>query len=182
MAVISNALKEWAVVIEALLAGDTILLLRKGGIREARFTVPHIRVLLYPTYEHQRSQLLKPNIAIPQDPTPGQIALSAWAQITDVLQVSELEPLQALMPYHLWTESFAYERFKWKPKQPLSVLLLRVYALAKPINIPYRDAYSGCRSWIELEGEIEVGGAEPVLTQEEYLLRSQQIKTAIQTA
>lgn len=181
MTVISNALKEWAVVIEALLAGDTILLLRKGGIREVRFTVPHDRVLLYPTYEHQRSQLLKSDITIFSDPRPGQVALSAWAKITDVLQVSEVEQLQALMPYHIWTEPFARERLKWKPKQPLSVLLLRTYALAQPVNIPYQDAYGGCRSWIELEGAIEVGQAEPVLTQKDYLLRSQQIKAAIQT-
>jgi len=32
---LSHALKEWSVAVEALEAGKTIMLLRKGGIREA---------------------------------------------------------------------------------------------------------------------------------------------------
>ena len=30
---LSHALKEWAIVVDALAAGKTIMLLRKGGIR-----------------------------------------------------------------------------------------------------------------------------------------------------
>jgi hypothetical protein len=179
---VATALKEWAVVIEALLTGDTVLLMRKGGIREGSFTMAGDRVLLYPTYEHQRSHLLRSEaITIPQELSPGQVTLAAWANITDVLQVSEAEQLQALMPQHIWTEQFASERLKWKPKQPLSVLLLRTYALTQPVKIPEREQYGGCRSWIELESAMEIDEARPVLTQKEYVLRSQLIIEAIQT-
>jgi hypothetical protein len=51
----SHALKEWAVAVNALESGKTIMLPRKGGIHEqsGRFQVAHEQILLYPTYEHQ---------------------------------------------------------------------------------------------------------------------------------
>ena len=56
-----TALKEWAVTVDALARGQQILLLRKGGIHEDSkdFRVVHPEFLLYPTYEHQREDLLK---------------------------------------------------------------------------------------------------------------------------
>ena len=56
------ALKEWAVTVQALAKGGQVLLLRKGGIHEEGkdFRVIHPEFLLYPTYEHQREDLLKP--------------------------------------------------------------------------------------------------------------------------
>ncbi len=58
-----QALKEWAIAIEALETGKTIILLRKGGIREkgGHFQAKYLQVWLYPTYEHQKPQLLKPD-------------------------------------------------------------------------------------------------------------------------
>ena len=55
------ALKEWAVTVRALNQGSQVLLLRKGGIREEGkdFRVVHPEFILYPTYEHQRPDLLK---------------------------------------------------------------------------------------------------------------------------
>lgn len=57
----NHALKEWAVAVDALAEGKTILLLRKGGIKEEgnRFRVAYEEILLYPTYEHQQPNLLK---------------------------------------------------------------------------------------------------------------------------
>ena len=55
-----HALKEWAVTIAALEAGDQVLIVRKGGIGEKRFELPHPRFYLFPTFEHQRPELVKP--------------------------------------------------------------------------------------------------------------------------
>jgi len=46
----THALKEWAVAVDALEQGKTIMLLRKGGIHEqgGRFKVAHNQILLYP--------------------------------------------------------------------------------------------------------------------------------------
>jgi hypothetical protein len=178
MTYLNAALKEWAVAIDALLAGETILLLRKGGIREmgGQFRVTHDQVLLYPTYEHQRSHLLKSGKQ--PEPAPAQVNLKAWVQITNVLQVSAAVQLQRLLPFHIWTEQFATERLQWKPQQPLSVLLLRVYTL--PQAIPLTQLERGCRSWIELDPPIKVSEVRPVLSQAVYERRSQQVIAALQ--
>jgi hypothetical protein len=85
---LSPALKEWAVAVDALAAGQTILLLRKGGIREqgGTFAVPHRQVWLYPTYEHQKPHLLRSDYAaqvteVPSGWHPEQVKIQAWAQI-----------------------------------------------------------------------------------------------------
>ena len=53
-----HALKEWAVTCEALARGSQVLVLRKGGIGEKRFELPHARFYLFPTsvsYTHLRA-------------------------------------------------------------------------------------------------------------------------------
>lgn len=184
------ALKEWAIALEALCAGDTILLLRKGGIREGggRFSVAQSRVLLYPTYEHQQPHLLKPPYAAQVQPVPSgwhpeTVAIAAWADITHIFQITTAETVDALLPFHIWTAALAAERLKWKPQQPLYVLLLRVHRLAEVLNLPYQEAYGGCKSWIDVE--LPVGRAAnpfvdaPVLTQEQYAHRVMEIERVV---
>lgn len=183
---LNHALKEWSVAVNALTQGETILLLRKGGIREVggRFAVAHDTVLLYPTYEHQQPHLLKPQYAEPVKPVesgwhPEQIPIQAWAQITQVSAVTDAAAIAALNPFHIWTNQLATERFNWKPKQPLYLLMLRVYRLPNVVQIPYQESYGGCRSWIDLEQSIDISTATPVLSAEGYAAQVQQIKTAI---
>ena len=56
------ALKEWAVAVKALGRGEQTLILRKGGIhRDDRdFRLVHPEFLLFPTYLHQKAELIKP--------------------------------------------------------------------------------------------------------------------------
>ena len=55
------AFKEWAVTVRALAEGEQLLTLRKGGIREENrhFEIEHDRFFLYPTFDHQRNDLVK---------------------------------------------------------------------------------------------------------------------------
>src|SRR5215218_5195991 len=55
------ALKEWAVTVRALAEGEQLLTLRKGGIREENkhFELEHERFFLYPTFDHQRNNLVR---------------------------------------------------------------------------------------------------------------------------
>jgi hypothetical protein len=170
-----HTLKEWAVATDALERGETILLLRKGGIREEgkHFRVAHDEVLLYPTYEHQQPHLLKPRYAAQVQPVasgwhPETVRIGAFARITEIFQVSEREPVEGLLPHHVWNEQFAAERFGWKPRFPLYVLLLRTYRLAEEHVIPYRAEYGGCRSWIDLDAPIALDGMTAVLSDAEY--------------
>ncbi|MBE9168851.1 DUF1802 family protein [Pleurocapsales cyanobacterium LEGE 06147] len=178
---LSHALKEWCVAVEALEAGKTIMLLRKGGIREEskNFEVPYRQVWLYPTYEHQKPHLLKPEYAsgvtlVESGWHPDTVRIGSCAEITEVLSVSDSEKIEALQPYHIWNEQMISDRLKWKPRQPLSVLLLRVYLLPQPVIIPYNEAYKGCRSWLDLVEPISLENLTPVLSDHSY---NQQITT-----
>lgn len=179
---LNQALKEWAIAVNALEQGDTILLLRKGGIRETggKFSVESDRVLLYPTYEHQKPELLKANYANHVEPVPSgwhpeQVKISSVAKITHIFQVTEAERVQALQPFHVWNERFVSERLKWKPKSPLYVLLLRVARFAEPRMIDYREEYGGCRSWIALQEAFVIDTAIPVLDDTQYEARVAEI-------
>ena len=182
----THALKEWAVTVDALGRGETIMLLRKGGIREEgkHFRVAHDEVLLYPTYEHQQPALLKPAYADEVQPVasgwhPTSVPLHSWARITDIFQVTAPETVEALLPFHVWNAQFATERLGWKPRHPMYVLLLRAYRLAAPCEIAYHTAYGGCTSWIDLVEPLDVNGMQPVLDNAAYRQQTTTIRTLI---
>ena len=165
---LSHALKEWAVAVMALERGETALVVRKGGIREKAFAVPETRFLLLPGYEHQRPELLKPEYRGLMDDIPdltddGPLRFSSFAEVCGAYEVSEAEDLDALDRYHMWTPEYAESRFKWRPRKPLTVLVLRAYALPETVELPYRAEYGGCKSWIELAESVLIAGARPAL-------------------
>lgn len=182
----AQALKEWAVAINALENGQTIMLLRKGGIREhgGRFQVAHEQILLYPTYEHQQACMLKSeyaNLVKPITPNwhPETVTISSWAKITDILPISEESIVNALLPFHIWNQNFISLRLKWKPTQPLYILLLRVYKLAQIAEIPYRQEYGGCKSWIDLATSLPLNSAEPALSDFQYTQLTAEIQKIV---
>jgi hypothetical protein len=173
---LNHALKEWEIVIKALITGETIMLLRKGGIQETKgkFTLAKKQVLLYPTLEHQKPELLKENYrdqvqTVTSGWHPENVHISAWAEITDIFLVNQKDTLEKLEKYYIWTEEFISDKLKWQPNQPLYILLLRTYKLPQEILIPYKKEYGGCKSWIELEQTIEITNSPSVLPEQEYL-------------
>jgi hypothetical protein len=152
------ALKEWAVVVHALLEGEQIIDVRKGGLREEgrHFDLPSRRLWLYPTAEHQRTELLKPAyrhwIELASAASVGQpITVHGWADVVDVATVTEPEHLEALDSKLIWTDEYASSRLSWKRRDPLWVLVLRVYRLESPITVDWRESYGGCTSWVNLD-------------------------------
>jgi hypothetical protein len=168
-----HTLKEWAVAVKALELGETALVVRKGGIREKAFAVANRRFLLLPGYEHQRPELLKPEYRqllseIPDLTDDGPLRFTSFAEVRGAYEISEPESLAAIDPYHIWTPEYAESRFRWRPKKPLTVLVLRVYLLPEPVVLPYSEAYGGCKSWIELEEPVSTAGARPALSDEGF--------------
>lgn len=162
------ALKEWAVAVEALERGETALVVRKGGIREKAFAVPRTRFLFFKSYEHQNEDQLKPLyhdllLSIPERRDDGPVNLTSFAEVQGAYEISEIDELEALDPYHIWTHSYAESRLKWRPKKPLTVLVLRTHLLPEPVELSYRAEYGGCKSWIDLEVEIDTAGSRPAL-------------------
>ncbi|MGH3089847.1 MAG: DUF1802 family protein, partial [Rubrobacteraceae bacterium] len=165
--------KEWAVTVKALERGETALIVRKGGIREKAFAVEDSRFLLLPGYEHQRPELIKPEFRevlgeLPERDDTGPLYFSSFAEVVGAYEISEKEELDALDEHHMWTSEYAESRFKWRPKKPLTVLVLRTRLLPEEVVLPFREEYGGCRSWIQLKEPVSTGGATPVLSDEEF--------------
>jgi hypothetical protein len=167
------ALKEWAAVVHALLEGEQIVDLRKGGLREQgrHFDLPSRRFWLYPTAEHQRPELLKAAYRHWTDladaaPVGHPITLAGWADITDIATITEPEHLEALDSKSVWTDEYAQSRLKWKKRDPLWVLVVRVHRLHEPTTVPWNDEYGGCTSWVPLAGlpDVDVVASDPALS------------------
>jgi hypothetical protein len=181
------ALKEWAVTCQALGDGEQILLLRKGGIHEdgKDFRVIHREFLLYPTYEHQKADLLRtehqPALAsLLEQPRDGKrITFSHFAVAEEVLEVEDQQKVDDLQPHYIWTTDYAQSRLRWKPMLPLSVMLLRAYQLEAPVTVPWLPEYSGCTSWVEVLTDVPLGRLEPVLTDAEFAARVDAIKGSL---
>jgi hypothetical protein len=184
---VTTALKEWAVCERALAAGQTILLLRKGGIREPakEFRVDHERFALYPTYEHQRADLLKPAFApllertLAEAPPPGVVQVSLWLEVADAYELTDPAHLAALAPFHIWSDAYAEERLRWKPRKPLHILLVRASRLATPLTLPYEARYGGCSSWVELAEAPDPRDRRPALDDAAFAAMAAPIRAAL---
>jgi hypothetical protein len=153
------ALKEWAVVVHALLEGEQILDVRKGGLREdgRHFSVQANRFWLYPTAEHQKPDLLKEPYRHWIDlahasPVGEPITVDGWADVVRVATVTTADELDAIGSKLIWTGDYAASRLGWKQRDPLWVLALRVHRLEDRLTVPWQEEYGGCTSWVELAG------------------------------
>ena len=181
------ALKEWAVTVQALARGEQILLLRKGGIHESSkdFRVLHPEFLLYPTYEHQKGELLQPayrlalEALLEQPRDPSEITFTHFARMEEALELSEQCKVDDLEPHYIWTTAYAQSKLHWKPMLPLSVMLLRVYRLETPVTVPWLPEYGGCTSWVEDLVEVPLGNMEPVISDEEFRRRVDEVKGSL---
>ena len=181
------ALKEWAVAVDALAQGKQVLILRKGGIHrdDKEFRVVHPEFLLYPTYEHQKADLLKEEYhedlerTLEEDDIPGLVSLDYFCQVTDSFEVRDEEALERIAPYHIWTTDYAGKRLHWRPKQPLTVVLLRVYELQQPQALPVLEEYVGCKSWVDLGQDLPLGSMTPVLSDEAYEEKAEVVRKAL---
>jgi len=170
------AFKEWAVVVDALGRGGQILILRKGGISEGRggFKMEHERFLLFPTLFHQQRESVieaaqeRYDVIAPQFPPPDKLRLEYFAEVRLARRLDSPEQAAALRGQHIWRDGVIAERFDWGKEKAIFALGVRVHRLAQAIELKMLPAYGGCKSWIELEGEIETAGAEPVLTDREF--------------
>ena len=183
----SLALKEWAVAVNAMARGEQIMTLRKGGIHrdDKEFRVVHPEFLLYPTYEHQKPELLKEDYhhdlkeTLEEDDVDRLVSLTHWTEVTDVFELRDVETLARLSPHHIWTSPYAEKRLHWRPKHPLTVVLLRVYRLQQPHALPVLDEYVGCKSWVDLGQEVPLGHMTPVLNDGEYEEKAEAIRHTV---
>ncbi|MDF2923685.1 MAG: hypothetical protein K0R57_2599 [Paenibacillaceae bacterium] len=182
------ALKEWAVAIKALREGGQILVLRKGGIVEETrdFQLESHDFYLYPTYEHQKKELVKEAYREALDQAMDgwsaddtTVPLTVYAHVVEDIEIADQEELNRLSRFHIWTDTFAEERLKWKKTSPLHLLLLRVYELEQIVKLPIADEYLGCKSWVRIPDPIPKINMHPVLDDAEFNARVQEIRGAL---
>ncbi|WP_281885552.1 DUF1802 family protein [Paenibacillus sp. YYML68] len=181
-------LKEWAVAVEALKRGEQILIMRKGGIREETrdFQVESDCFFLYPTYEHQRKELVKSHhssrveeLERGWNPQQDEIELSVYAELVEDILIHTQEELDKLGGCHIWTDHFAEERLKWKRTKPLHLMLLRIYELDEPVKVPILPEYNGCKSWIRLPDELTEAPRRAVMSEERFQEELAAVKVAL---
>lgn len=184
------ALKEWAVTVNALREGQLILVMRKGGIIEETkdFQLVSRSFYMMPAYEHQKEHLLKEQYQgrisgtmAEWSPEMAAMKLDVYAEAVEDIEITDQAELDKLREFHIWTDTFAEERLKWKKTKPLHVLLLRAYRLSEPVRVPMLPAYNGCKSWISLDNEIlaELPAMKPVLSDEIFEEQVARIKAAL---
>jgi len=179
------ALKEWAVAVEALRNGQQILMMRKGGIREETrdFQIESESFYLFPTYEHQKKLWIKPAYQQQLDQTlegwsleDTEVTIRCYAELVEDILIEDQEQLNKLGDLHIWTDTFAEERLKWKRTKPLHLMLLRVYELTEAVRLPILPSYLGCKSWIQLDNEaLDRAERRPVLDEEQFRERIGQV-------
>lgn len=180
------AFKEWASIVNALREGKQILILRKGGIREesGEFQIEHKEFFLFPTYEHQNKEDLKPiaydilDQTIQMKPDPAKTPVRYYAQTANVIHLTEESDLKRLEPYHVWSEKAIKQRFHFGRQKGLFVLPVRIFQLPSPHLIAANDPdYSGCKSWVELKQKLSTQGAQPVVSVPDFKKRLEAINS-----
>lgn len=167
----ATALKEWAVVVDALRRGEQMVLLRKGGILDVggEFRLETERFLLWPTYLHQSADWLAeahqdrlaPVLAEPR--AADEYRLDTFAEVERVLEVPSRQALDHLSNEHLWSPAYLDLRWRYRPELPLYLLILRAWRLPDPVIVHETTEQSGCRSWVPLREPVSLTGRRPVL-------------------
>ena len=182
-----TALKEWAVLVDAMARGEIVAMVRKGGIREQRagFSVRHDRFVLYPTYFHEKSAELAPRFlerlqsAHASRPEEGTIRIEFVADVAGVWSVPELERLRDIEGEHGLSWSAVSSRFHYRDKPGVQVVAVRVARLPQAVLVPETRRYRGCVSWVELDDGIAVDDAVPVLPDEDLRARVARLTSAL---
>ena len=181
-----HALKEWAVTIAALAAGDQVLIVRKGGIGEKRFELPHPRFHLFPTYAHQRPELVKPEARrrfadpLARRTEPERLPLAVYAELHAAHPIADPEALAAIDGLHVLSSEYASERLKWRRIHPLWAAVLRVWTLSEPPVLDVGPEHGGCVSWVELPHSIGAPGERvPALSDEAFAESAAAVESAL---
>jgi hypothetical protein len=178
------ALKEWAVVCQALETGRQMILLRKGGIVEAigGFELEQSRFLLFPTYLHQNATMLKSEARVgllASDAEPEQITISGAAEVTDIIQLKNRTQMEALDAKHIWAPPLIDMRFNYRPKNPLYLLIVRTYSLSNAVAVKNTQEYAGCKSWVSLAESIDCSDLTPAIDDEQFIQNREQIRSLV---
>lgn len=186
----TTALKEWASVLEAIDRGEQLVLIRKGGLIEpgSGFELAASCFVLYPTFEHQTIQYLRPSFqplmeeALRHRPAEGQVRVSLGAMVVSSVQSQDPDVIERVRAFHVYNEAFVSQRLKWQPEQLLAIVVVRAFRLPSPQLLSVAPHYAGCRSWVQLDAPVVLRDAVPVLDDATFAPRAQQLTALLTSA
>ena len=153
----SIAFKEWTFVCDALACGTQSIIIRKGGTGEGRFgfRFMHAEFLLFPTHFHEQVAKLKlpPGTKLPEMRMDSMCEVTLRARVEWTQDVTDLDVLRRLAPFHIWQDSEIEKRFRYEEEKGntgVSVAFIRVEKMSAPFVFPDYPQFGGCRSWIDL--------------------------------
>jgi hypothetical protein len=91
------------------------------------------------------------------------VRFSLVADVAAVWQVHDLDALRAIELEHGLAWSAVESRFNYRGVPGVQVVAVRVSRLPAVADVPEVRRYSGCVSWVELDDDVDVSGASPVL-------------------
>lgn len=176
-----TAFKEWASIVDLLGRGEQVLILRKGGIHEKgkKFGVAHSEFFLFPTFEHQNPEDLKPEgrevlkKVLEEKPAPNILPVRYYCVVEDSFWISDEKALKRLDPFHFWSWECIKARYEWGKEEGLFGIIVRVHSLPEPLLLENLSRYGGCRSWVELGTPLQTAPLKPVLSKEVFEARKE---------
>jgi hypothetical protein len=180
----NRALKEWASVVQAVREGIQTILLRKGGIEEegGTFRVAHDEFVFFPTYEHQSPDSLAPRyqrFITPYHVDAPTLTIDTYARVLEAHPIHKISHLEPFSHLHVWSPAFVAERFRYRPEEPMWLILFQGFRLDQPVAIPKDPAYAGCRSWVTLKQSIPTASARPILPERRLAEVQQSVRTIL---
>ncbi len=184
------ALKEWASVLMALERGEQLVLIRKGGLIEpgSGFELLSDVFVFYPTFEHQTVNFVRPAYAsylpeaLARRAPEGQVRVEWCAKAVASVQSKNPAIINRLSAFHIYNDAFQTQRLKWQPDQPLAITIVRVFRLVSPQLLPVSPRYAGCKSWVELDTELSLGGAAPAMPESTFSQHRATLQTLLECA
>ena len=95
-------------------------------------------------------------------------------------RLDALADAQRLRGQHIWREEVIAERFDWGKSRNIFALAVRVARLPKAIELEMRPSYGGCKSWVELETDIDSTNAVPILSDHEFASKLARFRAALE--
>jgi hypothetical protein len=162
--------KEWALVCESMLRGETSLIFRKGGIAEGRegFRFKHSQFFLFPTYFHEQitQTCLDPSRDL--EPQTESIPIEAFAYVEFTLWISELQRVEPLSEFHILRPELIEKRFNQDEVKGLHLAFVRIFRVFPSWRLTFQSSFGGCRSWVDLPVPSPDLVCRPVLSDEEH--------------
>ncbi len=160
---------------DALGRGEQIIILRKGGISEGRggFQVDHPEFLLFPTLFHQQRESVLPQAQARYDEiapavNPDESRIEFLANVVEWRRLDSLSDAERLRGQHIWRDEVVAQRFEWGKGKNIFAMAVRIFRLPQAVRLPMSSSYGGCKSWIELEQDIDLSRAAPVLSESDF--------------